>query len=350
MKHRCVHWEALRDLCQALLEAEKMPRADALLCADNLVDADLRGVESHGVSRLSNYLKRLQTGVVANDNRVTIIEEHPASLAIDGGNSMGMVSSTFAMQKSIEKARESGVCFSTVKNSNHYGMASYYVSMAAEAGMIGLTGSNAPPNLAPWGSPQKYMGTNPIAFGAPTKEHPIILDMAPSVVAMGKIILAAKLGQSIPEGWVLDSEGKPTTDPVVGQYGTLVPIGGPKGSGLAIFGEILSGVLSGASWGPHINNFWSDFENPQNVGHYFLAIDINKFIPYELFLDRITQLIAELKGLPKSPDAEEIYMPGEIEIHTCEQRKAEGMPLSESVYQELAELAARYEVAFEIER
>jgi LDH2 family malate/lactate/ureidoglycolate dehydrogenase len=327
-----------------------MPEADAFICADNLVDADLSGVESHGVSRLGNYLKRLKTQVVACENRVRVVEEHAASLAIDGGNSMGMVVGTTSMHKCIEKARVSGSCFATAMNSNHYGMASYYVAMAAEAGMIGITGSNAPPNLAPWGSPQKYMGTNPIAFSAPTGGRPIILDMAPSVVAMGKIILAAKLGKSIPDGWVLDPDGKPTTDPVVGQHGTLVPIGGPKGSGLAIFGEILSGVLSGSNWGPHINHFWNDFENPQNVGHYFLAIDINKFIPYASFLDRITQMVDELKALPKSPGTKEIYLPGEIELLTKEKRKAHGIELPLSVYLELTELAERYQIAFEIDR
>jgi LDH2 family malate/lactate/ureidoglycolate dehydrogenase len=346
MNHRLVDWKALRDVCQRLLEAEHLSQEDAFICADNLVDADLTGVESHGVSRLKNYMKRLSTGVVSATGEITVLQEHAASLAIDGGNTMGMVSSAFAMKRCIEKAKESGSCFATVKGSNHYGMAAYYVAMATEAGMVAITGTNAPPNLAPWGSSQKYMGTNPIAFGAPTRTRPIILDMAPSVVAMGKIILAAKLGKTIPEGWVVDQQGNPTTDPVIGQYGTLLPIGGAKGSGLAIFGEILSGVLSGSKWGPHINNFWSDFENPQDVGHFFLAVDIEKFIEYEAYLSRITQLVDEIKGLPKSPDADEIFMPGEIEIRKREERKRDGIQLAESVYAELAELAQTYNVEF----
>jgi len=348
MEYHVVNWQNLRSLCQQLMEAEHLSSEDAFICADNLVDADLTGVESHGVSRMSNYMKRLKTQVVAHTNDIKVLEEHAASLAIDGGNAMGMVSGTFAMQECIRKAKSSGCCFATVKHSNHYGMASYYVSMATESGMIGITGTNAPPNIAPWGSSQKYMGTNPIAFGAPTKDRPIILDMAPSIVAMGKIILAAKLGKSIPEGWVLDPQGKPTTDPNVGQYGTLLPIGGAKGSGLAIFGEILSGILTGAQWGPHINNFWKDFEHPQDVGHFFMAIDIKKFVDYEQFLERITQMVSEMKALPKNPGVEEIFMPGEIEICKREERKQNGINLSDSVYQELVELAREYNIPFSL--
>lgn len=343
-----VNWKALSGLCQKLMMAEHMSEADARICADNLVDADLCGVESHGVSRMNNYMKRLRTGVVDSRGVCTVEKECAGSLYIHGGNAMGMVVGTFAMKKCIEKARESGCCFAAANNSNHFGMAAYYVRMAAEAGMIGITGTNAPPNLAPWGSSQKYMGTNPIAFGAPTMEEPVILDMAPSVVAMGKIILAAKLGKTIPEGWVVTKDGKPTTDPVEGQYGTLLPIGGAKGSGLAIFMEILCGVLSGAGVGPHINHFWNDFEHPQNVGHFFCAIDVDKFVGLEPFKKNISQIIGEMKSLPKNPGVTEIFMPGEIENRKRAERRANGISLSDSVYDELKALAEQYHVEFDL--
>ena len=348
MAEHQVNWLKLRGLCIKLMMEEQMSEADALVCADNLVDADLCGVESHGVSRMTNYMKRLRTGVVNSRGQCRVEKEYGSSLLIDGDNAMGMVVGRYAMERCIAKARESGCCFAAVNHSNHFGMAAYYVRMAAEAGMIGIAGTNAPPNLAPWGSPQKYMGTNPIAFGAPTLGEPVILDMAPSVVAMGKIILAAKLGKSIPEGWVVTKEGRPTTDPQEGQYGTLLPIGGAKGSGLAIFMEILSGILSGAHVGPHIHHFWNDFEHPQNVGHFFCAVDVEKFTGLKAFTEYMDQMIGEMKGLPRNPGTEEIFMPGEIENRRRKQRQTEGLLLSDSVYEELKELSQRYQVDFTI--
>lgn len=346
METHSVDWKALRELCQKLMMQEHMSDLDAFVCADNLVDADLAGVESHGVSRMTNYMKRLRTRVVDPQAVPEPVKEYPSSLYVDGRNAMGMVVGQYTMSRCIEKARESGCCFAAAHHSNHFGMAAYYSMMAAEAGMIGFCATNAPPNLAPWGSSQKYMGTNPFCISAPTKGQPVTLDMAPSVVAMGKIILAAKLGQKIPEGWVVDQEGNPCTDPVVGQYGTLLPIGGPKGSGIAIFIEILCGVLAGAACGPHINHFWKDFENPQNVGHVFCAIDIEKFCGLDAFKEGISQMIAEMKALPKTPGSEEIFMPGEIESQRRAQRKEQGIQMSDGVYRELEALAQQYQVPF----
>ena len=343
-----VDWQNLRQLCAELLMQEGMKQEDAIVCADSLVDADLSGVESHGVSRLTNYMKRLQTQVVSHASDYTIEKEYPGSILVDGKNAMGMAVARFAMMRCVEKASENGSWFAAVKHSNHYGTAAYYARMAAEKGMIGITGTNAPPNIAPWGSSQKYMGTNPIAIAVPTDEEPMVLDMAPSVVAMGKIILAAKLGETIPEGWVLDPDGKPTTDPQVGQYGTLIPIGGPKGSGIAIMMEILCGVLSGAEFGPHINHFWKDFVNPQNVGHFFAAIDVEKFCGINEFKKRAGQMIREMKALPLSEGTEAIYMPGEIESLRRKERKEKGIMLSDSVYEELRTLADRYHVEFKL--
>lgn len=349
METREVNWKALRQLCQQLMMREGMCEEDAYVCADNLVDADLAGVESHGVSRMTNYMKRLRTRVVDPCGRPETQKEYPGSLYIDGKNAMGMVAGHYAMRRCMEKAKESGCCFAAVHHSNHFGMAAYYTMMAAREGMIGFSTTNAPPNLAPWGSSQKYMGTNPFSISVPTKKEPITLDMAPSVVAMGKIILAAKLGQKIPEGWVVDAEGNPCTDPEVGQYGTLLPIGGPKGSGIAIFTEILCGILAGAACGPHIHHFWKDFENPQNVGHVFWAVDIEKFCGLSEFLDGIEQMVAEMKGLAKTPGTTEIFMPGEIENRRRAERRAAGIAMSQSVYEELRILAEQYEVPFTIE-
>ncbi len=344
MDSHTTDWKTLRTYCRDLIMSLGTAEEDAFIVADSLVDADLCGVESHGVSRMSIYLKRLKTGVVSRDFKFTVLQEHSGSAALDACNSMGMVVGVRAMQMAVRKARESGACFITVNNSNHYGMAGYFAKLATDADMVGITATNAPPNIAPWGSPKSYVGTNPIAFGVPTSGEPIILDMAPSVVAMGKVILAAKLGKPIPEGWALTKEGKPTTDAAEGAKGTVVPIGGPKGYGLSMFMDILCGILSGAQFGPHLHNMWNDFTNPQNVGHFFLALDISKFTDVDLFKKRLGQMVTEIKDLPRSEGVAEIFVPGEIEQRLRAERKAKGIELSGVVYEELKALGAEYGV------
>jgi len=346
METRNVNWEALLEYCRNLFMSLGMSEADAFVSADNLVDADLCGVESHGVSRMAVYMKRLATGVVSKDARMAVLQEHPASLALSAQNAMGMVAGKYAMERCIEKAKENGSCFATVNNSNHYGMSSYYVNMAARENMFAITGTNAPPNIAPWGSYQAYPGTNPIAFAAPTHGDPVLLDMAPSVVAMGKVILAAKLGKDIPEGWALTKDGCHTTNPKEGMEGTVLPIGGPKGYGITVFVDIMSGILSGAQFGPHLNNMWKDFENPQNVGHFFLAVDISKFVDVDVFKTRVEQMAREIKALPKNPGVEEILMPGEPEQRRRRERKEHGIDMPLVVYEELKGLSDIYSVAF----
>lgn len=343
---KMIQWEKLRAYCQKIIMTFGIPEDEALVISDCLVDADLCGVESHGVSRMTIYTKRLETKVVSPIFKVEAERDYPAGLTLNGCNSMGMLVGKYAMEKCIQRAGVNGSCFIAVNNSNHYGMASYYVNMAAQAGMIGLSGTNAPPNIAPTGSYKAYVGTNPIALCAPTDGEPVLLDMAPSVVAMGKVILAAKLGQSIPEGWALTKEGKPTTDAELGRQGTVVPIGGPKGYGLSLFMDILSGILSGAQFGPHLGNMWNDFVNPQNIGHFFCAIDISKFTDLETFKKRLSQMVGEIKALPKNEGIAEIFLPGEIESRRRSERKAKGIPMEDVVYEELRELGKKYSVEF----
>lgn len=343
-----VNWEVLKDYCKRLIMTQGVPEDEAAIVADCLVDADLCGVESHGVSRTGIYLKRLETKVVNAKYEKKYDSEYPASICWNACNSMGMVTSVKAVETCIQKARETGCCFIAVNNSNHFGMAGYYARMAAEQGMFTICGTNAPPNIAPTGSYKPYMGTNPWAMAAPTAGEPVLLDMAPSVVAMGKVILAAKLGKTIPEGWAQTADGRPTTDPNEGMKGTVLPIGGPKGYGLSLFMDIMCGILSGAEFGPHLNNMWNDFENPQNVGHVFMCVDISKFLPLEVFKQRIGQMVDEIKSLPVNPGVKEIFLPGEIEQRQRSRRKSEGLELSDVVYGELRELGRKYNVEFTI--
>ena len=334
----------LEEYCAKLMMTQGVPADEALIICHHLVEAECYGLSSHGVSRTAIYLKRLETGVVNARWDHKIIQEYPASIQWDSCNSMGMVTGVRAMERCIEKAREAGCCVIAANHSNHFGMAGYYARMAAEQGMIGFCISNAPPNIAPTGSHKAYVGTNPISIAAPRRNEPMLLDIAPSVVAMGKVILAAKLGHSIPEGWAITADGRPTTDPNEGQKGTVLPIGGHKGYGMSLFVDVVSGILSGAQFGPYLNNMWNDFVNPQDVGHFFAAIDISKFIGVDLFVEKIEKMAADIKALPKNPGVSEIFLPGEIEVGRKARAIKEGLVLSDVVYNELVGLGRTYGV------
>ena len=241
---------ALRGYCVSVLTASGVERSCAEAVADALIDAELTGVSTHGVSRLAVYMQRMDAGVMSRENNIRIVRESTSTLVVDAGNSLGAAAAKFAMERCIAKAKETGCCFASVHSSNHFGTAAYYTRLAAAQDMIGFACTNLKGKIAPFGSAEPYMGTNPISVAAPSDDLPVVLDMAPSVVALGKLILAQKLGKSIPEGWALDKDGRPTTDPAAGRAGSLVPIGGAKGSGLAIMVDVLCGILSGGPYGP----------------------------------------------------------------------------------------------------
>jgi LDH2 family malate/lactate/ureidoglycolate dehydrogenase len=343
-----VQWEGLRDFCKNLFMTQGMPDNDAFTVADALVEADLCGVPSHGTTRTQIYLKRLEMKVVDPVFKPIIEKENPASVLLNGNNASGMVVGKYAMELACRKAKENGSCFVFVNHSNHLGMVGYYPKIAAAQGMLGFATTSANPGIAPWGSKQPFLGTSPIAIAVPTRGEPVVLDMAPSHVAMGKVVLAAKLGISIPEGWALDEEGKPTTDPNKGKKGSVVPIGGPKGSGLSLFSQILGGIMSGAGYGPHVNTLYYDFGHPQEMGHLFVAVDISKIVDPDIFKDRMETLTREIKSLPRIDGVEEILMPGEIEQRLRGRRKKEGINIPDVVYRELRELGEKHGVEFSL--
>ncbi len=332
---------ALNEYCRKVMEAKGIDPECAAAVADMLIDADLTGVSTHGVSRLSIYMERVEKGLVAKGNEIRVLKESPSALAIDGGNTLGAMSASFAMERCIEKARETGACFATVKNSNHFGAAAFYTKKAAAAGMIGFCCTNLTAKIAPFGSSEPFMGTDPVCVAVPSEGMPVVLDMAPSVVALGKLILAQKLGQSIPEGWALDKDGRPTTDPAEGRKGSLVPIGGPKGSGIAMIVELLAGVLSGAGTATHLHDLY-EFDAPQGVGHFMGAIDISHFIDVDVFRSGVSATSAEVKGLKKATGFNEILMPGERELRFAAERAEKGLDIPDEVCDELAALGAPY--------
>lgn len=267
-----VQADILRDYCAELFEKTGVPHADAVVNADNLVDADLKGIESHGVSRMSVYLKRLRLGLTAKTCALEIVREAPGTALCDAGNALGAVAAQKAMELTIAKAEQTGVSFVTMKNSNHYSAAAYFAQMALEHGMIGFTASNGPARVAPWGGVKPMFGTSPFAIAIPAgKELPVIIDMATCVVARGKIILAAQRGEDVPLGWGLNDKGEPTTNAQEVLDGTVLPFGGVKGYAIASAIEAFTGILAGSAFTTRITDLNADFSQPSFTSHCFGA-------------------------------------------------------------------------------
>ena len=336
----------LKDYCEKLMTARGVEADCAATVADMLLDAELTGVSTHGVSRLAIYLERVERGLVSRHNEARIVRESPSALAIDAGNSLGAVGAKFAMETCIRKARDTGCCFATVKNSNHFGAAAYYTRMAAEAGMIGFCCTNLTAKIAPHGAAEPFMGTDPISVAVPSDGDPVVLDMTPSVVALGKLILAQKLGKEIPLGWALDKDGNPTTDPAAGRAGSLIPIGGPKGSGLALMVEVLSGILSGAGTATHLHDLY-EFDAPQGVGHFMGAIDVSKFLDLDALRTGVAAMSGEIKGLKRAEGVDEVMLPGERSARSAARKAVEGIDVPEAVCAELNAMGQPYGMKLE---
>jgi LDH2 family malate/lactate/ureidoglycolate dehydrogenase len=300
------------------------------------VQANLRGVDSHGVARVGIYVRRLKMGLVNPRPNVEVAQESAATLLVDGDNGMGQVVGVRALGLGLDKARISGGVSVGVRHSNHYGAGAYYVQRAVARDVIAFAYSNAPPTMAPWGGMDPYLGTNPYAYGVPAGEHrPIILDMATSIVARGKIILMAESDEPIPEGWAIDAQGNPTTDAQEALEGSVLPFAGPKGYALSLMIDIMAGALTGAGFGPGINSMYDNFDDPQNVGAFFQLVDIGHFTDPATFKARVDRMIEEIKSSRKVPDTEEIFLPGEIEFRTEEERMASGIPVGAETISEL---------------
>jgi LDH2 family malate/lactate/ureidoglycolate dehydrogenase len=331
--------DLLRTFCEEVFRSCGMVQEDAAILADSLVQANLRGVDSHGVTRVGIYVKRLKRGLVNPRPNVEVVRESAATLLVDGDDGMGQVVGVRALDLGLDKAKESGGVSVGVKHSNHYGAGAYYVQRAVARDTIAFAYSNAPPTMAPWGGVDPYVGTNPYAYGVPAGEHrPIILDMATSIVARGKIILAAERDEQIPEGWAVDKHGNPTTDAQKALEGSVLPFGGPKGYAISLMIDIMAGALTGAGFGPRVNSLYDNFDEPQNVGAFFQLIDIGHFVEPATFKARIDRMIEEIKSSRKAAGAEEIFLPGEIEYRKEQQRRASGIPVGAETVAELGEV------------
>lgn len=318
-----------------------IPPHHAAQSARHLALCDLRGVESHGITRLSALAQRIRNGVVNATPHIRVERERAASALVNGDNGLGVPVSTYATQLALERAREHGIGAVGVRNSNHFGMAADYALRMAEAACLGIITTNSSPAMMPWGAAKKFLGTNPICFGAPTHDEPLVLDMATSVVAMGHVVLAEKRGQSIPDTWALGPDGLPTTDPTRARQGGARPLADYKGSGLAFMIEVFTSLLTGATLGVHAAGFFSDMTRPADVAHLFIAIDIAAFMDVERFKERLQGLVAEMRELPLAPGFERVTLPGEIEAERAVERRANGVPLDAAVLDDLRELSAQ---------
>jgi LDH2 family malate/lactate/ureidoglycolate dehydrogenase len=330
-----------------------VPEQDAQITADVLVEADLRGVDSHGVARLHQYIKRIRDGLIEVHPKIEVVYETPVSLRVDAGNGLGQVASHYAMSWVIEKAEASGVGMATVFNSNHYGIAGYYAMMALAKNMIGWAFTNTTPLVMPTFGREIMTGTNPIAVAVPAREErPWVLDMATSVVPRGKLEVAARKGQTMPVGWAVNKDGLPTTDPneaLAGgapmPLGGTRELGGHKGYDLAILVDILSGILSGSGYGPHLAGFWGT-EKPSNIGHFFMAFRPDLFMPTELFRERMDEMIRGLKATAPAVGAERVLVAGQPEDEASTRYRESGVPLDAKTAQSLRQLSAELGVPF----
>jgi LDH2 family malate/lactate/ureidoglycolate dehydrogenase len=338
--------EALTGFCQAALAAAGVGEPVAASVAASLVYADMRGVDSHGVLRLPIYVRRVREGMVDVIREPAVVQDRGATALMDGGNNFGAYVGQKALDLAIARARDHGVATVGVRRSNHFGTAAYFAEQAAARGLVALIVSNASQTMPPTGGIRPFLGTNPLAIAAPTGgPTPFLLDMATSQVARGKIIAAARRGEAIPEGWAIDAAGQPTRDAEAGLAGAVLPLGGAKGYGLSMAIDILAGVLTGAGYGPHVRNMYEDWENPQDVGHAFILVDIAAFMPMPAFIARMQDYLALLKAEPRAPGVAEILFAGEHEHRLVQERRAGGIALAPALVQELSALASDLAVA-----
>jgi LDH2 family malate/lactate/ureidoglycolate dehydrogenase len=331
--------------CNAL-ERLGVPSQDAREVAECLLLAELRGVDSHGLIRLPVYARRLQAGVVKAQPEITVHSRFAAVALVDGDNGLGPVVGSRAMDAALNLAHTSGMGLVGVRRSNHFGAAAYYVEKALRRKCIGGAISNAPPHMAAFGGRARFLGTNPMAVGIPAgRERPLLFDASSSVVARGKIILAAHRNLPIPEGWAIDPEGLPTTDSKAALAGAVLPFGGPKGSAISFIIDILSGVLTGAAFARHLNTL-ENLAAEQNLGQMFVALRTDLFLPAEEFERRMDEVLQMLKTSPPAPGVARVLAPGELEFDIEARNRSLGIPLTEEVIGQLVELGAEVGVAF----
>lgn len=333
----------LREFVTQLFIKEDMPPDEAAIMADHLVEADLRGVYSHGVIRVEPYILRLRAAGMNPRPNIRVVRETAGTAVVDGDNGAGQVVGVRAMEIAIRKAKEAGIGHVGARMSNHFGTCAYYALMAIPHDMIGFASTVGGSNImAPTGGITPLLGNNPFGYAVPAgKERPLVMDMALSVVAKGKIVHAMKAGAPIPDTWAYDKKGLPTTDAREAFEGLVAPVGGYKGYGMAFVMGILSGLLNGAAFVHSVTDFYANLSEPQNGGHFFQAIDIGAFMDPAEFKSRMDEAIQAMHASEKAQGAEQVYVPGEMEWNAREKRLKEGVPVAPAVWKDLQAIAGQ---------
>lgn len=352
MNYRSISESKLRQFTKTIFLKMGCSAEHAELAADVLIKADLRGIDSHGVARLSGYVRLWEKGRINPAPKIKIVYETPSTATIDGDAGLGLVVAPFAMKVAIEKAEKYGSGWISVKNSNHFGIAAYHTLMAVEKDMIGFAMTNASPLVAPTFSKERMLGTNPMCYAFPAGKYPpVIVDMATSAAANGKLEIAQRSGKSIPEGWIQDVNGQPSTDPhELKKGGALLPLGSNreggshKGFGLSATVDILSSVLSGANYGPWAPPFVAFMEpsaNPvgEGLGHFLGAMRVDGFRPVDDFKSHLDNWIERFSSAKPIHEDQKVIIPGEPELVAEKDRRINGIPLIDEVCKDLNSLA-----------
>ncbi len=333
--------EELSEVIQHLLEKVGVPAEDAAVTADVMADTNAKGIESHGVRWLDIYLQRIQAGGVSPVTNLEVVKDKGSLLMLDANNGLGQVAMNHAVEMGVQKAKETGMAVVGVRNTNHFGACAYYTEMAAKMGMVSFVCTNATPLMAPWGGIDLCIGTNPLSYGFPTKGTPLVLDMATTAFARGKVFIAARKGLPIPEGVALDKHGAPTTDPKEALEGIMLPAAGPKGFGLSLIIDLLCGIMTGSKYGAHITPIFGTIEKSQNIGHFAFFMNIEDFVPEKEYYDNIEDNIAIMKKSRLAKGVDRIYMPGEIEAGIREKNLKEGISIPKPTWDVLQEWKAK---------
>ena len=326
----------------AVYVAAGMSQEDAHLCADTLVQADLWGHQSHGVMRLSWYAARLKAGACDPKAKPELLVDAGGLALIDGNDGMGQVLTARAAHEAVRRAKAHGIAAVGIRNSNHFGTAFYFTLMAAREGCVAFLSTNASPAMAPWGGRRKTVGTNPWSWACPAGSHaPMVLDIANTGVARGKIYLAKQKGQPIPEGWAMNAAGAPTSDPAEAIEGIILPMAQHKGYAIALMMDMLSGVLTGSGFGAQIAGPYQA-ERRSRAGQLMIVLNIEAMQPLAEFNARMEELISQIKSVPLAQGFSEVFYPGEIEARNETRNRAEGLLLPDDTLADLKRVATEY--------
>jgi LDH2 family malate/lactate/ureidoglycolate dehydrogenase len=338
--------ERLAAFAAAALVANGLPEADARTIADLMIEADLLGADGHGIFRLPRYLARLQAGGFARDAEIRVVRRKGGTALIDGGNGFGHLVMARAGDLVQELASAHGIGWVGTRMSNHAGAAGVHTLRLAERGFIGiyLAVGNAN-HMAPWGGRELLLSTNPISIAIPARNGPVLLDMATTVAAYGKVKLAADRGEMMPEGWMIDAEGRPLLDPARADGGSLLPIGGPKGSGLSLMFGLLAGTLNGAALGRDVIDFNADASSPTNTGQAIVALDISCFADPAEFAGRVDSIRTEIRTSAPRPGFDSVRLPGERSLAERERRRRVGIPVPQPLLRRLETIAQACKIA-----